>query len=284
MPFYPWYFRRNYNRNEPDSILNGIWHRAGKKSLTDFFRLVAETNPQQAVTLINDEHVSFPVLYILKPVIEEYGLTSSLNWRNAEAFDFINSFSYMDHDRDYSEDLENISVYDYKKLEPSTYKWMVETGIPEDGLDERFDEILDKAVIILLREINDTSVSKVVTNLIFRRNRRDSYFHDLVWALFESTREGCLKDIAVYLCSPYRKNVELARKLLNIVPFEKVGSRSGALEEYVFCAEWLDKNKDRLIYTGESFQQSPDPHPFKVAAADDTRGDTGTGLQPGGCC
>jgi hypothetical protein len=252
--------------------------RGGREGMKDFFSRLADKFPKEAAALINDESTSFPSLYMVKHVVEEKGLPDVLNKLSREAFDFVDRYGRLigaeENDGANITDRSDISDMEYSRAEElerlaglslDSCRWILKSGLPEDGLDDRFDEILDAAAIVLMKVHRDKASVSDVVSMIFKRNRRGSHYHDLVWALFEHGDTSCLDFISKRLCSHDPRDVQLARKLLDFIPCFTENVPGNAPREYAICRKWLDENRKSLYYTGESFQQTHKPVPFRVA-------------------
>ncbi len=283
MPALPW----NSRRVQKNGLLNKIRYRGGNEVLLEYFRRLSEEYPEKASALINEETTGFSLIYLLRQVIEEKGLSGSLNPRNREALSYVNNLMFEDSKAFTTPDEENFnqsrSYIDCMNVNPSTRKWILETGKSDDGLDEHYDEILDNASIILLKVHKDKTAIKDVTDIIFKRHRRGSYYHDLVWGLFETADPCCLDNIVRYLCSSDYRDVELARKLLNFIPCFDANRNVDVSKQYAYCRKWLDENRENLFYVGEGFQQTDKPRPFIVLKNMDAQDPDFSGRPSGGC-
>ncbi len=64
-----------------------------------------------------------------------------------------------------------------------TLKWIFETGKNWDGPSvghDPYDAVIDYTVALLIIVYEDKHILKEVAGLIFKRNRRGLYFHDLL--------------------------------------------------------------------------------------------------------
>ena len=143
-----------------------------------------------------------------------------------------------------------------------TLRWMLATGKGWDGPQEghdAYDAALDYAAALLTDEFDDTAALPDIADLIFRRNRKSFYIHDLVWSFFQTLDADALKLVAVRLKSSNNKDVELAGKLLGIdisAPTDR-RKRAALYDQYI---RWLDENKPYLYLTGEHFQMTSQPN------------------------
>jgi len=137
------------------------------------------------------------------------------------------------------------------------------TGSEDDGLNEEFDRVLDAAAVFLIKEYSDKSILYILADLTFRRNRKGTFSHDLVWSLFESQSLESLLLIGLRLKSPHPKDRELANMLLSFIPGINT-HRNSPNNQYLYFYNWLEENILFLYYTGESIQQSANPEPYRI--------------------
>ncbi|WP_283606632.1 hypothetical protein [Faecalispora anaeroviscerum] len=219
-----------------------------KSTLNELF----QKDIRRAVTLLNDNRLMFPCLYILHEPILRQRTQRYLNTRNMTALQITNQIrDSKASGTDYLSSKQN-SVY-------PVLKWILETGFAEEIPEDDYEEILDVAVSVLINIYHDADILPLVVDLIFKRNRNGRYIHDLVWALFRFHDPEVLKLIAQRLRSSDPKDADLAAELLNIdktgVPAAK-GDGEGRYEGYL---HWLEENQPYLYFTEESFQYSSKP-------------------------
>lgn len=235
-------------------ILDKIRIQYGNDRLINFFDELALGDRQRAIRLINDKRLSFYTLFILLPEIENLNLYESLNQRNIVCLKKcgkilkddsltanINTYTDIDENTDYS-----------------VLKWMFKTGYINDGFNNEYDQILDITASVLIKKYNDISILPIIVDMIFERNKKGYFIHDLVWAFFQSRNPYTLQLIADYLLSLNKKDIELARKLLNI---ESNENNKKQYESYILD---LRENYPFLYFTGESFQLTSKPVFFRV--------------------
>lgn len=246
------------NNSTSMSLLDKVRLNKGTNELRSFFSTLLKNNKQEAINLINDNHLSFTSLFILKAVIEESNLLSNLNWRNQISLQIINEVLKKRVPTE-----EQLSP-DYKQKLHSVLKWMLKTGFTDDGLNDEYDEVLDITSAILITEFKDNSVLPIIVHMIFERNKKGTLTHDLIWALFQSEAPQSLILIADRLLSPNPKDVELSRKLLSFVSEIDMNSNGDNKNQYVTFINWINENIPFLTFTGESFQQCSAPAPYTV--------------------
>ena len=241
------------------SILDRIKLNNGSEPMQNYFHDLLLQDFKKAVTLINDENLHFPSLFILRSEIKKFNLASHLNPRNKNAFRLVNQIlakNKLNFNTLSGEEKQNIHTL---------LKWMIETGVADDGLNSQYDEILDAIVILLIKVFDDKSILNITVDMIFNRNKRKSFHHDLIWALFESRDPKFLFLIANRLFSCHWCDIELARKLLIFIPEIESNYHPNNLLQYHYANKWLQENHLFLSFTGEHFQQCCNPKPYTVS-------------------
>lgn len=218
-----------------------------------------DNNFERAIELINDKSVLFPSLFVLRSEIIRYDIIPSLSIRNRYALKIVNKILSRD-----IPGTQRLS-FDYREEDYYVLKWILETGYLEDGLNDQYGEVLETAAIILAKIYKDRNCLRVIEEMIFNRNRRGTYIYDLVWAFFECSRAEDLIMLVNRLCSYSRKDVELARKLLNFIPCMGIDSKEYNVNQYQYSLKWIDQNRNFLYYTGESNLQTSNPHRYAIS-------------------
>ena len=213
----------------------------------------------EVIKAVNDENISFASLYLLRKDIMGLKLTRQLNSRHKTALEITDAIV-----------LKNFSGSRFFSTEnrETTYavlKWILENGSKDDGIDDKYDKVLDIASSHLVKRYGDKSISNTLIEMIFERHRNGRYKNDLIWILYETRDRSVLGKIAYYLLSREEKDVELARRLLHFIPCIKEGESKLNTELYECSLNWLKDNASFLYYFGESFQQAFDAVPFKVS-------------------
>ncbi len=235
------------------SYLDTLWSAGGPHHLKQFMSVTAQSDRAEALRLINDEHLRFPVLFILMPEISAHGLYGGLSPRNMAAISICSKKMYKHSIDTAVTDATNDTLY-------LTLKWMFETGKDWDGLSvghDPYDAVIDYTVALLIISYEDKKILKDVAELIFRRNRKGFFIHDLVWSFFQTLDKDALSYVAGYLLSDNPRDIDLAAKLLNLD--EQVSNRVEARKTYRKFIEWLDNNRPYLYLTGEHFQLTSNP-------------------------
>jgi hypothetical protein len=244
------------------AYLDGIRNRNGLENLKGEFHEIANNDPDKACKLLNDPNMRFPTLFVLQPEIKKCDLHEHLNTRNTHALDLVNDILTGTIPVTYK---EKLNYY-------PTLKWMMETGYASDGLNDHYDEVMDKVALMLTRVHRDKTCLRYIEEIIFNRHRKGFFIYDMVWAFFESSEPEDLTLIAHRLRSINPKDVELARQLLNFIPGINAGYGNDPMKQYKHCTNWIHRNRNSMQYTGESFQQNSNPSRYAVVTAQRARG------------
>lgn len=214
----------------------------GNDMLKAGFRELCEGQGEVAVGLINDKRLLFASLFTLLPEIEELDLCKHLNSRNTIAIKICKKILKVD--TLLTESSEEII---------SALKWILTTGAYDDGLNNEYDRILDGTAALLIITYNDKTILPIIADMIFKRNRKGVFTHDLVWAFFKANNKDALKIIAGFLRSANKDDIDLVCKLLNIEPIK-----------YNAYLSWLNENYPYIVFTGESFNLTSNPQPVTL--------------------
>ncbi|MHB1391686.1 MAG: hypothetical protein ACYCYE_01145 [Clostridia bacterium] len=228
--------------------------------LKAFFSELSKKDYKQSISLVNEENLHFGTLYILKPEIETLNLSDYLSLRNKIAISVIDEvlLGYKGIPP------MKCSSSEYIQTVCSVLKWILISGVIDDGLEGDYDKILDASSALLVKVYSDRTVLKVMSDLIFERNRRGYFYMELVWAFFESRYPYGLILIAAHLLSERPEDIRLAQKLLSFIPGIDTKRTAAYERQHSIVLNWLEKNYPYLYFTGESFQQSNNPKPYRV--------------------
>lgn len=247
----------NY-RVVPPSYLDRIRLQSGGDTLKRHFLKMVKEHRKQAILHMNADHLHFATLFLLLPEINVLNLYEELNKRNRAAIALLGKvsehFKYVPHSK------ENL-LGDSESVR-AALKWMLLTGIPDDGLNDMFDQILDTAASLLLQNHGSSYMLPSLVRLLFRRNRKGRYIHDLAWALFRSQDLDCLRLIAERLRSSNKKDVALAQSLLRYNG--KTAVKSPKQWRYASFVSWFEENRPFLAFTGDNFNRTSAPALFRV--------------------
>jgi hypothetical protein len=153
---------------------------------------------------------------------------------------------------------------DYRQVAYPTLKEIFESGMAQRGLSDEHEEVLDVTAILLTTVHKDKTILPSIIDMIFFRNRKGLFTHDLIWAFFQARDPYSLMLIANYLGSEDVKDVKLARELLDFVPDLDMTIDKDSKKQYRAFCYWLEENYPFLYFTGESFQRTSKPIPYIV--------------------
>lgn len=247
------------NLNTLDS-LDSIRMNNGSDKLKAHFHDLVKNDRKKAIDSINNENLHFASLFLLRSEIKDSNLLNDLSLRNRIALEIVNEIVEKEKD---SSVIKYISS-DYTQIVYSILKWIFETGSMDDGLSNKYDEVLDITAILLTRIYNDQKILPRVADMIFARNKKGFFIHDLVWAFFECKDPSSLIMIANRLLSQEIDDVNLASNLLSFVPGIDRNNNSNKQRQYVFFLKWIEENGLFLNFTGQSLQEVNRPRPYVV--------------------
>ena len=231
--------------------LDRIRRTRGAKVCRCCFRSMTRNNRKRAAEWINDGSLTFGSLFLLSPSVREAKLEPELSERNRTALKLCEII--LNRGKTPGAGVKSAACRGAENRD--VLLWMFQTGARDDGLSEDFDEILDIAVSVLIKNYRETSILPSATELVFRRNRKGTYRHDLIWALFQTRDPGVLRLFAQYLRSPRPEDAAFARTILNL-------PACGSSEQPQQCRSyeaWLEENGPYLFFTGENFHCSSRP-------------------------
>lgn len=240
------------------SFLDKVRSDKGTDELKDFFHEIVKKDLQEAANFINDKDLQFATLFVLREEIEQNKLFNSLTQRNKTALlitkeiltDKKNNLAY-----------EHLS-FDYVQIIHLALKWILETGFKDDGMNDEYDRILDITAILLIKMYKDKTSLSAIANMIFERYKKGFLIHDLVWAFFQIEDPQSLMIIGERLLSSSVEDVNIASRLLNFIP--EINKDISKERKYTAFINWMKENSPFLHYTGESFQQTTNPRPYRV--------------------
>jgi hypothetical protein len=241
------------------SLLDKVRLTNGTDEYKKYFRNLVRYNKRKSIQMINDENLSFSSLMLLRPEVQRNNLYPYLNTRNRNALKIAETILSRESG------ICSRSVSNYKQMSYSDLRWIFDTGYVDDGISCEHDEVLDSAAILLVRIHGDKVILNNVLETIFTRYKNGRFIHDLVWAFFESRDPKCLIMAANKLHSNDPKDIELARKMLNFIPFIQRNRDADNQSQYTYALNWIQENYIFLYYTGESFNQSNSPIPYAVS-------------------
>lgn len=253
----------NGNHSGTDSTLDRAWRDNGIPQCKATFNKAYRKSPRNAAALLNDQHLTFPCLFILMPQIKSFRLHSLLNLRNTTAIKIVNRILHHEE----ASGRNNNSTF-WGNNAKWVLKWMIETGSLEDGLedDDRddYEEVLDISVSVLINVYKDASILPILTDMLFQRHKKGSNIHTLVWSIFSIHDPSVLTLIAEHLRSLDKQEAELACNLLNIKTDENRDSSDEYQEKYDAYLQWFEENHPFFSFTAENLQFASNPVFCKV--------------------
>jgi hypothetical protein len=213
-----------------------------------------------SLDVLNSDNISFPQLFTLSKQINKSLLIKNLSLKNKIALEF--SYVVLSKEKAFIiySDLNN---YD-NKINHAALKWILETGAVYDGMNNEYDEVIDKAAIILAVIFKDTSILPIMKELIFKRNKKKTLIHDLLWGYFSSYEIETLALIATKLNSDDMEEVKLAFDLLQLQKNFNINYDRFQDTIYIKFINWYKENKDYIYFTGESFQEKSNPSYYSI--------------------
>ncbi|WMJ23863.1 hypothetical protein RBG61_04135 [Paludicola sp. MB14-C6] len=236
--------------------LSQIRKEQGVHALQNSLEALFTQNQDQAIELVNDHSIPFPWLFFSLPVIKKLYLFEELNERN------ICALKLCAHIQRNFKLQARVFPYSYENKD-SYYPiliWMFETGIAEDGFNDDYDEIMDGVVSLLIHNYQETTILPQICELIYDRNRKGTFYHDLIWAYFRSNNHEALAYIAEHFRSKNPKDIRLTCKLLHC----DMPETDNPEQYYYMFMNWYDENKPYLSFTDEFFQKTNKPQVFQV--------------------
>ena len=240
--------------------LDHIRRFKGINACKNMFGKLGKERRENAVQLVNDSRLSFTSLFILQPEIKKLNLREDLSKRNQTAINICERISDeqdLSIASDYSIPLKSEEVH-------SVLLWVFNTGVADDGLNDEFDLILDVVASVLIKTHHEKTILPLMTEVIFKRNQKGRFIHDLVWACFQTRDPNALRLIAGYLRSSVTKDVDLAHILLHLPQDVPLRTSYDKQKQYVAYLSWLKENDPYINFTGENFQSTNNPIPCVV--------------------
>ena len=232
------------------SGLDQVRIREGIEGCRIAFREVYDRDKRRAVVLLNDRRLTFPTLYILSSQIEE-SIYPYLKQRLVTGLRLIGRVRAAQGGTVYRGGAGHAAL-----------RWVLDTGYAQDGLDEAYEEVLERAVSVLINTYHDTAILPRVADMIFARHRQGRNIHDLSWAYFRSGHPDALKLIARGLSSDDPRDADLACRLLRI---EEPGNDAAhCADTFPSYLQWLRDNDPYLYFTGESMQYASAPAVYRI--------------------
>lgn len=246
----------NYNQIKDYCYLDNIRINQGDDACKQAFAKAYRKNGWRVAGLLNDNRLTLPCLFILKPNIDSFKLNLFLNHKKIKALRIIEEILNTQNNGVFLSENDRISY--------SALKWMFETGSLEDYMNSEFEEIMDITVSLLINVYKDNGILPELSSMIFKRNRQGRNIHNLVWAFFQAKDIHALNLIAEGILHEEEKDVLLSCQLLGIEILDDDITKINCQKQYQDYIKWLDENKNFIFFTGESFQFSSKPIIYRV--------------------
>lgn len=235
------------------------------------FRTLAERDRPRALKLLRSPGLSFGTLFLLVPELREFGIGEELDGGKRLALQMSGSLLRDEELREVfgtapaagiaamrgtaapAAAAQGASDAEFAQAERGALRWMFRTGMRDDGLSDRYDQLLDAAAATLIKRYGDRDILPQVAELLFRRARRGTFYHDLAWAFFQSRDPKALLLLARRLNAEDRGEAALARTLLNL-PEGREGEKA-----YRDFRAWHRENGAYLAFQPGGFQLSGTP-------------------------
>ncbi|MDR0813096.1 MAG: hypothetical protein LBO63_03715 [Oscillospiraceae bacterium] len=219
-----------------------VWRSRGRDAAV---RELKKLTDADALALLSPKAVSFPLIYALYPELKSrnYLLSGS-----KAVFDAVCIIAVK---------LEGKNMRGIPDEE--SLKWILMTGSEYLGSSpeqDEYDEIIDYAAALYCDNFAETEVLTQIANVIYKRNRRGLFIHDLSAALFRTADPATLRYIARQLLSQNDFDVNLTCELMGFEHPKTEAARKALYEEY---SNWLGEHKDYLYVTGQYFNETSEP-------------------------
>ncbi len=256
-------------------------NRSGE-GLRSRFRTLAENDRRKAVELLREPGLTFGTLFLLAPELREFALAEELSPERRLSLQLSGALL---HDGELQEafgaapDAAEAALAvpsgaglsgagspgtaapgsaETAQNEREALRWMFRTGARDDGLSDRFDQLLDAAAATLFKRHRDSDLLPLAAGLLFARARKGAFYQDLAWAFFQTGDPRCLLLLARRLRSRNPEEAALARTLLHLPEGER------AEENYRAFLSWHRENGDYVRFRPGGFQVTGTPKVYGV--------------------
>jgi hypothetical protein len=119
--------------------------------------------------------------------------------------------------------------------------------------------------------VENISAVTIIANMIYKRNRKGLFYHDLVWAYFKIHEVDTLRIFAQGLLSGVPSDFRLCCDLLNINTYIPcIGESYDKEKIYESYMYWLNDNSTSITFTDESYQLTGKPVIYNTKIAQET--------------
>ncbi len=208
-----------------------------------------------ATSLLNEETLTYPTLYVLSSFIREHHMAKHLSDRNKIALSIQKDI--LAKERAPAAPFP-YSICDLPQYIHSVLRWMVETG-SDEKLNTRFRLVIDRAAGLLTTIYQHPDDLSLVSNLLFKRRRAGHSTHYVTWAYFSSQNISSLLPIGEKLLSPHEEEVAFARELLHFI-----SGLDQSDDPYVYFRSWYEENLPYLLHNENSYELTAELTPYIV--------------------
>ena len=246
----------------PMSLLDNVRLSNGSEYLKNYYSDLLRTNRSKALELINDQDIHFSTAYLLRPLLKQRSALDELNPLYQKAFEISEALSgKLSGQASLKAESQMRSAGEC--IVPAL-RWIVSTAEPEEGMDGKYEQLIDRCAAVLVRSLANTAMLPELASLIFARNRRGALIHELVWAFFEARSPESLVLLIQRLSSPHSADVKLAKNLLCFIPGISGNTLHSGSSLARFAFYWLQENRPFLYFTGESLHLCNKPMHYDV--------------------
>lgn len=244
--------------NHPTAaVLDGIRKNRGTQACREFFQEYEKKGRAAALKLADDPSLTFGTFFVLLPEIRRLQMQEELGGRARTACRLCETIL--------SGQKTGMGVCpSFDGGCQDALLWIFLTGMLDDGMDGDFDRIIDTSAAVLAKNYHNESFLPDLVSLIFSRNRKGGYVHDLAWAFLQSRSPKALRLAADYLRSNDERDTELAEELLHLPHAENGQTRQ---EQYASYLKWLEENGPYLLFGCIGFNGTSQPDVCRVDLA-----------------
>ncbi|MCA0173369.1 hypothetical protein [Bacillus sp. RAR_GA_16] len=227
----------------------------GIKRLEQYMRELIEYDKNSATSLLNEETLTYPTLYVLSSFIREHHITKHLSDRNKIALSIQKDI--LAKERTPAVPFP-YSICDLPQYIHSVLRWMVETG-SDVKLNTRYRLVIDRSAGLLTTIYQHPDDLSLVSDLLFKRRRDGHSTHYVTWAYFSSHNISSLLPIGEKLLSPHEEEVSFARELLHFI-----SGIDDSEDPYVYFRSWYEENLPYLLHNENSYELTAELTPYIV--------------------
>lgn len=213
------------------------------------FGAMVRRDVHKAAKLINDAEVTFPTFFVLLDIVRHNIPENELSERNKRAIHIYNECMLADG-------------FAYNRTnDEKVLLWMTTHCKDKDGMSDSYDRIIDYCLGRLVCDYHNGKSLENAVELIFIRNEKDEFYHDLVWEVFRSDSADVIKLISKHANGKTEKEKEFSEELLaNLIDDDPEDNN----EISSHMNDWMNENEPYIEFKGNSFNSSSSPEFCKV--------------------